>query len=106
MKSNIHPEYKKSVIICNTCKAEYDIGSTIEGIRVELCANCHPFYTNKEILVDLDDLVSKYNERKQKAEVNKGKLQSKKEKMLKRKQKAMSPASRELTLKDMLAQSK
>ncbi len=106
MKTNTHPKYKQSVIICNTCKEEYAIGSTIEDIRVELCANCHPFYTNKEILVDLDDLVSKFNERKVKAEANKGKVQSKKEKMLKRKQKAMSTANKELTLKDMLSQTK
>lgn len=47
MKAGIHPEYKQTTITC-TCGAVYHVGSTKENIRVEICANCHPFYTGKQ----------------------------------------------------------
>ena len=59
MKTNTHPNYTNTVIVCNTCKKEYKLGSTITDVKVELCANCHPFYTGKETLVDTDNLVIK-----------------------------------------------
>jgi len=44
MKAGIHPEYKKTVIRCS-CGAEYEVGSTKENLRVEVCSACHPFFT-------------------------------------------------------------
>jgi large subunit ribosomal protein L31 len=103
MKDAIHPKYTKTTIICNTCKTEYVLGSTEDGIKVELCSNCHPFYTGKETLVDTDNLVDKFNKKRLEAQNNKS-LQSKKEKRLKRKQSTTQAGT--TTLKDMLAQIK
>lgn len=44
MKQGIHPKAEKTVITCG-CGATYEVLSTKKNIRVEVCANCHPFYT-------------------------------------------------------------
>jgi len=103
MKSGIHPEYNKTVIVCNTCKKEYTLGSTGTNIRVELCSNCHPYYTGRETLVDTDNLVDRFNKRRSQALVENKALKNKKAKRLERKAKAQS-AGNALTLKDMLTQ--
>ena len=103
MKTNIHPKYDKTVIVCNTCKTEYTLGSTVTDIKVELCANCHPHYTGKETLVDTDSLVDKFNKRKAMAETSSTKVLSKKDKLLQRKQKAMQSRTGSTSLKDMLS---
>ncbi len=102
MRKNTHPDYHETVIICNTCKTEYKLGTSVDGVRVELCANCHPFYTGKEMLVDTDNLVDKFN-KKLSAAKPVGTLVSKKQKRLEKKKSSTSQA---LTLKDMLAQIK
>jgi large subunit ribosomal protein L31 len=102
MRKNTHPDYHETVIICNTCKTEYKLGTSVDGVRVELCANCHPFYTGKEMLVDTDNLVDKFN-KKLSAAKPVGTLVSKKQKRLEKKK---SSTSQTLTLKDMLAQIK
>jgi large subunit ribosomal protein L31 len=105
MKANIHPKFNKTAVVrCNTCKTEYVIGSTEDEIRVELCANCHPFYTGKQTLVDTDNLVDKYNKKLIIAKTSSKNLISKKEKRLERKKKNVTGQA--LTLKDMLMQVK
>lgn len=103
MRKNTHPDYHQTVIICNTCKTEYRLGSTLNGAKVELCANCHPFYTGKEMLVDTDNLVDKFQKRLSAAK-QPGLLVSKKEKRIERKK--SSSQGQALTLKDMLSQIK
>ena len=51
MKKGIHPEYKETKIKC-ACGNEVTISSTKENISVEICSQCHPFYTGKQKLVD------------------------------------------------------
>jgi len=51
MKKGIHPEYKETSIKC-ACGNEFTVGSTKSDITVEICSNCHPFYTGKQKLVD------------------------------------------------------
>ncbi len=46
MKAGVHPEFKQTVITC-ACGAEYEVKSTREDLRVEVCSACHPFYTGK-----------------------------------------------------------
>lgn len=103
MRKNTHPEYQETVIICNTCKTEYKLGSTVNGIKVELCANCHPYYTGKQMLVDTDNLVDKFN-KKMTAAKPVGTLVSKKQKRIEKK--AANKSAGAVTLKDMLAQIK
>ena len=56
MKSGIHPNYHTVTVHCAGCGNEFvKRGSTIvgaESLRVEICANCHPFFTGKQKLVD------------------------------------------------------
>jgi len=62
MKAQIHPKYHKTKIEC-ACGAVFVVGSTKEKITVEICSNCHPFYTGKEKLVDAAGRVEKFRAR-------------------------------------------
>jgi len=48
MKANIHPKYGKITVTCSTCGNTFESGSTAKEIRVDTCANCHPFFTGKQ----------------------------------------------------------
>jgi large subunit ribosomal protein L31 len=45
MNATIHPRYEPTTAVCSTCGAEYETRSTRRDLRVDVCANCHPFYT-------------------------------------------------------------
>lgn len=60
MKKNIHPKYYPNAKIVCVCGNTFEVGSTVEEVRVELCSNCHPFYTGKQKLVDTAKRVDKY----------------------------------------------
>ena len=62
MKAGIHPNYEQTTIRC-ACGAVYNTASTKKNITVEICANCHPFYTGKQKLVDTSGRVDKFNKR-------------------------------------------
>ena len=66
MKAEIHPKYHKTKIEC-ACGAVFAVGSAKEKITVEICSNCHPFYTGKEKLVDAAGRVEKFKSRAAKA---------------------------------------
>ncbi len=59
MKEKIHPVYKPTVIRC-ACGNELPTGSTKDEIRVEICSQCHPFYTGKQKLVDSAGRIEKF----------------------------------------------
>jgi len=70
MKKEIHPKYyPKAKIIC-ACGHEIITGSTQELIKVEICHNCHPFYTGKQKLVDTARRVEKFTEKMAKKILN------------------------------------
>ncbi len=62
MKKGIHPEYKKCTVTC-ACGNTFETGSTEEELRVELCSECHPFFTGKQKLVDSGGRVDKFKKR-------------------------------------------
>ncbi len=62
MKNEIHPEYKKTKIKC-VCGNEIETGSIDEDITVEICNNCHPFYTGNQKIVDTEGRVERFNKR-------------------------------------------
>ncbi len=47
MKKDIHPEYQEVDVNC-ACGNTFKTGSTSKGIRVEICSECHPFFTGKQ----------------------------------------------------------
>lgn len=51
MRKDIHPKYIESTASC-ACGATFEVGSTRENIKVEICSKCHPFFTGKQKLVD------------------------------------------------------
>ncbi len=62
MKAGIHPDYKQTTITC-ACGEVIETGSTKEGIKVEICSKCHPFYTGKQKLVDTGGRVDRFNKK-------------------------------------------
>lgn len=67
MKANIHPTYyPKATVVC-ACGNTFTIGSTRESIHVELCSNCHPFYTGAQKFVDTASLIQKFQAKQAKA---------------------------------------
>ncbi|MCU0845565.1 MAG: 50S ribosomal protein L31 [Spirochaetes bacterium] len=62
MKKGIHPKYEETVVKC-ACGNEITTRSTIPNLRVEICSNCHPFYTKKQKLVDSTGRVDKFKKK-------------------------------------------
>lgn len=59
MKSGIHPKYFEATVVC-ACGNTVKTRSTRGDLHVEICSNCHPFYTGKQKLVDSAGRVEKY----------------------------------------------
>ncbi len=59
MKKDIHPKYIQTVVRC-ACGHEFATGSTKENIRVEICSQCHPFFTGKQKLMDTAGRVERF----------------------------------------------
>ena len=62
MKTGIHPEYVESRVTC-TCGNQFVTRSTEPEIHVEICSNCHPFYTGRQKLVDTGGRVERVKRR-------------------------------------------
>jgi large subunit ribosomal protein L31 len=60
MKKDIHPKYYPQTKVRCACGHEFYTGSTKEGIRVEICSKCHPFFTGKQKLVDTAGRVERF----------------------------------------------
>lgn len=69
MKKDIHPTYHSKATVKCVCGAKHVIGSTIEHMDVEICGNCHPFYTGKQTLIDTAGRIERFKARKEKAAV-------------------------------------
>ena len=59
---NIHPDYQETTITC-ACGNVIHTRSTKKDIRVEICSKCHPFFTDKQKLVDTSGRVDMFNKR-------------------------------------------
>ena len=59
MKSGIHPKYVDCEIVCG-CGNKFTTRATVPSIRVEICSECHPFYTGKQKFVDAAGRVDKF----------------------------------------------
>ncbi|MFI5289155.1 MAG: 50S ribosomal protein L31 [Polyangia bacterium] len=61
-KTGIHPGYGAATITC-ACGASYPMASTRGNFTVEICANCHPFYTGKQKLVDTAGRIERFQKK-------------------------------------------
>ncbi len=66
MKQGIHPQYVKATVIC-ACGNTFETRSIIPEIKVEVCSQCHPFYTGKQKIVDSEGRVERFRRRASKA---------------------------------------
>jgi large subunit ribosomal protein L31 len=66
VKEGIHPEWHpQAKIVCASCGTEWHIGSTVPELRVDICSNCHPFYTGEQRIVDTEGQVDRFMKRLQ-----------------------------------------
>jgi large subunit ribosomal protein L31 len=61
-KQAIHPAYSAATVLC-ACGASYQMASTRGSFHVEICANCHPFYTGKQKLVDTAGRIERFQKK-------------------------------------------
>ena len=62
MKEGIHPNYNQTQVKC-ACGAVIETGSTKDGLHVDICSKCHPFFTGKQKLVDTGGRVDRFRKR-------------------------------------------
>ena len=62
MKKGIHPAYEPAYIIC-ACGARLETRSTVGDIRVDICSNCHPFFTGTQKIVDTEGRVERFKKK-------------------------------------------
>lgn len=62
MKDDIHPKYVEAKVHC-ACGNEFITRATVSSIRVDICSNCHPFYTGKQKFVDTAGRVERFQKK-------------------------------------------
>ncbi len=60
MKENIHPQYVGTTVTC-ACGNVIETASTVGDFKVDICGECHPFYTGKQKRVQVAGRVEKFN---------------------------------------------
>lgn len=80
MKKDIHPQYYKNTKATCTCGATFELGSTVEEIRNDICSKCHPVYTGNKKYIDSAGRLDKFKERMSKSVELKNKLKENKAK--------------------------
>ena len=63
MKPEIHPDYHPAAVVKCSCGASYTTGSTKPELKVEICNQCHPFYTGEQRIVDTEGRVDRLKRR-------------------------------------------
>jgi large subunit ribosomal protein L31 len=63
MKEKIHPKYYDDATVICACGNKFTTGSTKKELRVEVCSNCHPFFTGERRMMDTAGRVERFNKR-------------------------------------------
>lgn len=63
MKKELQPDYNLAKVTCSTCGDEFELGSTLNEIKIDTCSNCHPFYTGSQSFVQAQGRVERFNRR-------------------------------------------
>ena len=80
MKSSIHPKYYPEASVKCVCGNTFKVGSTKPNLEIEICSNCHPFYTGHEKVLDTRGRVERFKKRLEKKQTLVSKKDSKKKK--------------------------
>jgi large subunit ribosomal protein L31 len=62
MKKGIHPNYEEAMVSC-ACGAKFKTRSTVGDIKVDICSNCHPFFTGTQKIVDTEGRVERFKKK-------------------------------------------
>ena len=62
MKAGIHPEYHEVTVHC-ACGASWKTRSTKKDLHLEICSNCHPFFTGRQKLIDTEGRVDRFTKK-------------------------------------------
>jgi large subunit ribosomal protein L31 len=63
MKAKIHPKYYPEARVICACGNSYTVGSTSPELKVDICSQCHPFYTGEQRIVDTAGQVDRFMKR-------------------------------------------
>ena len=63
MRTEIHPTYFPEAKVVCACGEEWVTGATVPELRVDICSNCHPFYTGEQRIVDTEGQVDRFYKR-------------------------------------------
>ncbi|MEO5929341.1 MAG: 50S ribosomal protein L31 [Candidatus Kapaibacterium sp.] len=66
MKEGIHPKYVPARVTC-VCGASFITKSTVGDIKLEICSECHPFFTGRQKVLDTAGRIDRFNQRFQKS---------------------------------------
>ena len=66
MKENIHPRYMPAQVTC-ICGNSFTTKSTVGDIKLEICSECHPYFTGRQKVIDTAGRIDRFNQRFQKA---------------------------------------
>ncbi|MEL7596617.1 MAG: 50S ribosomal protein L31 [Clostridiaceae bacterium] len=68
MKEGLHPEYNHDAVVKCACGNTFTTGSVKKELKVDVCSQCHPFYTGKQKVLDtggrIEKFMTKYNLKK------------------------------------------
>ena len=103
MKADIHTEWYPEATVTCACGATFTTGSTLPAIRVEICSNCHPFFTGQQKFIDTLGQVDRFIK---KTETSKVKQEERKKILEARKSKVEEKKKDRPTLKDLLLQAR
>lgn len=103
MKANLHPLWYPEAKVTCACGNTFITGSTLPQIRVEICSNCHPFYTGAQKFVDTLGQVDRFVK---KVEVSKVKQEERQRIVEARKAKVTEQKKERPSLKDLLLQAR
>ncbi len=68
MRDGIHPTYYHDATVTCACGNTFLTGSTKKALRVEVCSNCHPFYTGQQRIIDTGGQVERFMKRQRRVE--------------------------------------
>lgn len=100
MKADIHPViFTDAQVVCASCGNTFVTTSTKQHISVEVCSNCHPFYTGEHKFIDTQGKVERFKQKQQAAEKMRETLIARKAK-----KKVGTEENRPKTLKELLSE--
>lgn len=104
MKKDIHPTYHEKAKMTCSCGTVFELGSTEKTLSIEICSQCHPFYTGKKKTVDTLGRVDRFKKMAERAE--KKRVETEKVKTEKKKRAAARKPKADETKKKVVSKKK